>query len=58
MQYFLQGGAYYLYVKWSQFLMLISYHLFSLRGSLQDYKIHMDMVTVNNDGYGNSQQWA
>jgi len=32
-------------------LCIISYHiiyqLFSFRGSLQDYKIHMDMETVN-----------
>jgi hypothetical protein len=25
---------------------IIQYHLFSFRGSLQDYKIHMDMVIV------------
>ena len=26
---------------------LISYHLFSFHGSLQDYKIHMDIEIVN-----------
>jgi len=25
---------------------IISYHLFSFRGSVQDYKIHMDMEMV------------
>jgi len=25
---------------------IISYHLFSFRGSIQDYKIHMDMEIV------------
>jgi len=29
-----------------QSMQFISYHLFSFRGSVQDYKIHMDMEVV------------
>lgn len=41
-----QGGRKYCKLTW-RWLYYISYHLSSFRGSLQDYKINMDMEIVN-----------